>query len=239
MAAAAPAAGSPSPVPLPPSLVAYADGDRTDAQWSLAATHAAAAWRALDRPGRHASPSSTPGVDATSPDLAGAVVEPAHLEPATGRIVGRARAPTWRATAPTSRGSSPPAPTGTASPASRRQPASCRSTSSPTPTSAGAQIGAAIRWAVASGARVVNLSLGEPDLEVAAADVAPVCAAVGDAVAAGVVVVAAAGNDGDGTNFREAPASCPGAIAVSAVTSALTPSVWSSFDGTVAVAAPG
>jgi subtilisin family serine protease len=237
VAPAAPAAGSPSPVPLPAGLVAYVSGDRRDVQWSLVATHAAAAWPVSTGQGVTVAVVDT-GVDAANPDLAGAVVDPAHLEPATGRIVAGAGRDleghgTHVAGIIAARADGHGI-TGVA-PSARILPIDVFTD----PDAGGAQIGAAIRWAVASGARVVNLSLGEPDLEVAAPDVAPVCAAVRDAVAAGVVVVAAAGNDGDGTNFREAPASCPGAIAVSAVTSALTPSVWSSFDGAVAVAAPG
>jgi Subtilase family len=232
----APAAGSP-PVPPPPDLVAYAGGDRTDVQWSLAATHAAAAWRVSTGQGVTVAVVDT-GVDAGNPDLAGAVVDPAHFEPATGRIVAGAGTDleghgTHVAGIIAARADGRGV-TGVA-PSARILPIDVFTD----PDVGGAQIGAAIRWAVEHGARVVNLSLGEPDLQVAAADVAPVCAAVADAVAAGVVVVAAAGNDGQGTNFREAPASCPGAIAVSAVTSGLTPSVWSSFDGGVAVAAPG
>jgi hypothetical protein len=237
VAPAGPAAGAPSPVPLPPELVAFASGDRTDVQWALTATHAAAAWRASSGQGVTVAVVDT-GVDASNPDLAGAVVDPAHLEPATGRIVPGAGTDldghgTHVAGIIAARADGHGI-TGVA-PSARILPIDVFTD----PDVGGVQIGMAIRWAVAHGARVVNLSLGEPDLEVAAADVAPVCAAIRDAVAAGVVVVAAAGNDGEGTNFREAPASCPGAIAVSAVTSALTPSVWSSFDGTVAVAAPG
>src|SRR3954468_15988671 len=226
------AAASPSGVPLPADLVAYAQGDRTDVQWSLTATHAAAAWPLTTGRGVIVAVVDT-GVDATNPDLAGAIVDPAHLEPATGRIVAGAGTDLQGhgthvagivAARADGHGITGIAPDASIMPIDVFI----------DPDVGGPGIGAAIRWAVAHGARVVNLSLGEPDLEVAAPDVAPVCAAVADAVAAGVVVVAAAGNDGDGANFREAPGDCPGAILVAAVTGALTPSVWSSFDGGVA-----
>ncbi len=57
---------------------------------------------------------------------------------------------------------------------------------------------AAIEWAIAHQAeynvRVINLSLGHPVMEAAADD--PLCQAVQQAVDAGIVVVAAAGNFG-------------------------------------------
>ncbi|MGZ4602196.1 MAG: S8 family peptidase [Kineosporiaceae bacterium] len=224
-------------VPLPPALVAYARGDRSDVQWSLAATHASAAWPVSTGQGIVVAVIDT-GVDATNPDLAGAVLAPAHLAPATGRVVPGAGTDlqghgTHVAGIIAARADGHGV-TGVA-PGASIMPIDVFTD----PDVGGTQIAAAIRWAAEHGARVVNLSLGEPDLEVAADDVAPVCAAVSDAVAAGVVVVASAGNDGLGENFREAPAGCPGAIAVSSVSSSLTPSVWSSFDGAVSVAAPG
>ncbi len=69
-------------------------------------------------------------------------------------------------------------------------------------------IAAGITWAVDHGAQVINLSLGGPG----EADV--LCAAVSTALAADVVVVAAAGNDGFETVGY--PAACPGVIAVAA-----------------------
>lgn len=92
-------------------------------------------------------------------------------------------------------------------------------------------IAAGIRWAVAHGANVINLSLilsgRDPD----------VTAAVADAVARGVVVVAAAGNDGGtGPNY---PAGDPGAIGVAGTdpSGALYP--WSNHGAWVTVSAPG
>ena len=57
---------------------------------------------------------------------------------------------------------------------------------------------AGIQWVIANRARynirVINLSLGHPVMEPSATD--PLCEVVADAVQAGIVVVAAAGNDG-------------------------------------------
>ena len=66
-----------------------------------------------------------------------------------------------------------------------------------------------ILWAKDRGADVINLSLGSSEESPA------MCQAVGQAVDAGVVVVAATGNDGAG--FVGYPAACDGAIGVGAV----------------------
>jgi serine protease AprX len=81
---------------------------------------------------------------------------------------------------------------------------------------------AGIQWAVANRSRynirVINLSLGHPVMEPSATD--PLCEAVADAVHAGIVVVAAAGNDGvaaDGTQILggiNSPGNSPWAITV-------------------------
>ncbi len=237
--AARPAGAEPADgiVPLPQALLAYADADRTDAQWSLAATHAAAAWPVTTGQGITVAVVDT-GVDAGHPDLAGAIVDPAHLDPVTRTIQPGAQADldghgTHVAGIVAARADGRGV-TGVA-PGAAIMPIDVFTT----PDVGGPEIAAAVRWAVAHGARVVNLSLGSTDIEITAPDVAPLCAAVADAVAAGVVVVAAAGNDGQGLNLREAPASCPGTIAVAAVGPDLRPASWSSYDGAVSVAAPG
>ena len=81
---------------------------------------------------------------------------------------------------------------------------------------------AGIQWAIANRARynirVINLSLGHPVMEPAATD--PLCEVVADAVQAGIVVVAAAGNDGiaaDGSRILggiNSPGNSPWAITV-------------------------
>jgi hypothetical protein len=103
----------------------------------------------------------------------------------------------------------------------------------------GTQVAAAIMWASTHGARVINLSLGFSDVATGSTDVKAICQAVSAAVARKIVVVAASGNDGNGANDPEAPANCPGAISVAALDSDLHPAPWSSFDGSVTIAAPG
>src|SRR5262249_34465910 len=93
----------------------------------------------------------------------------------------------------------------------------------PTPTFGldgnSAEIAAALEAAVADGMDVVNLSVGEPEVE-PSRDL--VDTAIDGAAAAGVVVVASAGNDFDVNGFRSvgSPANARGAIAVAAVDSA-------------------
>lgn len=81
-------------------------------------------------------------------------------------------------------------------------------------------------------ADIINLSLGAlRSCSQAESDV------IAAARAAGVVVVAAAGNDA--TSLPASPASCPGAIAVAAVNSANGRAFYSNFGSWVRVAAPG
>ncbi len=92
-------------------------------------------------------------------------------------------------------------------------------------------VAAAIRWAVAAGARVVNLSLAmaTPDPDVGAA--------VAEALASGVVVVAGAGNAGiDGQDW---PAAYPGVISVAGTDAHDARETWSNYGSWVDVAAPG
>jgi subtilisin family serine protease len=81
-----------------------------------------------------------------------------------------------------------------------------------------AEIAAAIEAAVADGMNVINLSLGEPEVE-PSRDL--VVKAIEGAAAAGVVPVIAAGNDFDdfGYGSVSSPANAPDAITVAAVTS--------------------
>ena len=94
-----------------------------------------------------------------------------------------------------------------------------------------AEIARGLVWAVAAGARVVNLSMAGPTE-------APVLrTAIRNAVAQGVVVVAAAGNDG--TSARSYPAADPNVIGVAATTGSDTLFSWSNHGSWVALAAPG
>lgn len=90
-----------------------------------------------------------------------------------------------------------------------------------------------INWAVANHMNVVNMSLGtseySPTLDTA----------VQQAISAGVVVVAAAGNSGPGANTVIYPAKLPGVIAVGATDSRNRIASFSSRGPEVDVVAPG
>lgn len=93
-----------------------------------------------------------------------------------------------------------------------------------------------IRYAVAHDADVINMSLGEPGPTKDEEE------AVGYAISHGVVLVAAAGNDGIGkrrfTRFSY-PASVPGVISVAAVTVSGRHAKFSDHNASVTVSAPG
>lgn len=89
-----------------------------------------------------------------------------------------------------------------------------------------------IRWAVAHGADIINLSLGGPVSSSAERS------AVAYAQSRGVLVVAAAGNEADST--RQYPGAYPGVVSVGAIdTAARSRADFSSFGPWVSVAAPG
>ncbi|MDP2598267.1 MAG: S8 family peptidase [Candidatus Liptonbacteria bacterium] len=93
-----------------------------------------------------------------------------------------------------------------------------------------------INWAVDNGMRVVNMSLGS------GTDVQALHDAVDAAYAAGVVLVAAAGNSGDGgdsTNEVVYPAKYSSVIAVAATAADDSTPTWSSEGTEVELAAPG
>ena len=95
-----------------------------------------------------------------------------------------------------------------------------------------ADVAEGIRWAADHGAQVINLSLGSPSPSAMMKD------AVQHALDKGVVVVAAAGNEGEDDSVGY-PAAYPGVIAVSA-TDAKDELAWFSSRGPqVAIAAPG
>lgn len=93
-------------------------------------------------------------------------------------------------------------------------------------------LAAGIVWATNQGARVVNLSLGGPTTDPLERD------AVAYAVRRGVLVVAAAGNDG--TRQQQFPAALPGVLSVGAtLADGSARASFSSFGSWVDVAAPG
>jgi subtilisin family serine protease len=101
-----------------------------------------------------------------------------------------------------------------------------------TGTGSYASISSAIDWAASHGAKVINLSLG------GYAYSSTLCDAVTSAVQAGVLVVAAAGNDN--TSQPLYPAACPGAVGVAATDTSDGKASFSNFGSPdVFVSAPG
>jgi subtilisin family serine protease len=94
-----------------------------------------------------------------------------------------------------------------------------------------AGIASGILWAVAHEADVLNLSLGGTGTTRALAD------AVAHAASEGVVIVAAAGNNGNRTSFY--PAAYPQVISVAGTTPSDRRYEWSNYGSWVQVAAPG
>jgi thermitase len=88
-----------------------------------------------------------------------------------------------------------------------------------------------IRWAASQGADVISLSVGGEDDSAAMRD------AVKDAIASGIVVVAAMGNEGK--TLKNYPAAYPGVIAVGATNSQDKVSAFSTRGSWISVAAPG
>ncbi|MEQ1832605.1 MAG: S8 family serine peptidase [Candidatus Eisenbacteria bacterium] len=93
-------------------------------------------------------------------------------------------------------------------------------------------IATGVRWAVAHGAKVVNLSLGSLRTSDALSD------ALSEAEELGVIVIASAGNWGAETPV-EFPAKSSHVAAVAAVDAQAAPAGFSSFGNNVALSAPG
>jgi type VII secretion-associated serine protease mycosin len=96
-----------------------------------------------------------------------------------------------------------------------------------------------IRFAVDHRAKVINLSVGIDSTAIPGHCDYGVQDAVAYAIQHDVIVVAAAGNEGDTTNAPMMPASCAGVLAVGAIDPALRPWKGSQRQPYVAVAAPG
>jgi len=92
-------------------------------------------------------------------------------------------------------------------------------------------IAAGVTWAADHGAGVINLSIGAPRAPDALA------AAIAYALAKGVIVVAAAGNDGQNEPFY--PAMYPGVVSVAGIEASGARYRWSNYGSWVTVAAPG
>lgn len=92
-------------------------------------------------------------------------------------------------------------------------------------------VAAGIDWSVANGARVINMSLGGTDFDQGLLDS---CDA---ALAAGVLVVAAAGNSNTSSAFY--PAMYPSVLAVAAVDSGNNRAGFSNFGPHISLSAPG
>ncbi len=107
------------------------------------------------------------------------------------------------------------------------------------PTAVGSllDIDRAVKTAIDLGARVLNLSFGTPETELAPDDPVPHVEMVRYALARGAVLVAASGNSGD--EVRYFPAALPGVIAVGAVGPDRRPSPFSTRGAHVCLCAPG
>jgi serine protease len=94
------------------------------------------------------------------------------------------------------------------------------------------EINKGVEWCAINGARVINMSLGSPETNLAQKDL------LAELVRnQNILVVAAAGNDG--TTAFTYPASYPDAISVASVDQQLTASSFSNINTQVDVAAPG
>jgi subtilisin family serine protease len=206
--------------------VVPADDPQQDRQWGLPAINAKRAWAEGDASGQVVAVIDS-GVDGGHPDLAAALV-PGHdyvrgdSDPDDESGHGTHVAGTVAAVAGNGVGVAGAALRAKVMPIKVLDAAGSGSS---------ADVAAAIRLAVESGADVINLSLGGPTPSTL------MSAAISDALAKGVPVVAAAGNQSSSTpNY---PAAQPGVIAVGAVDRTLAHASFSNTGNHLAVVGPG
>ena len=110
----------------------------------------------------------------------------------------------------------------------------CKALGGPQGAGTTADVAACIGWAHAAGARVISMSLGGP----ASRTIAQAVTAAWDRGGrSGSLLVAAAGNDGDGR--LEYPAALPDVVSVAATDDAGDPAPFSNANADVELAAPG
>ncbi|WP_158088856.1 S8 family serine peptidase [Thermoactinospora rubra] len=244
-------AGATPPGTLTPAADDVDDVDRVDKvaatvrarQWHLGALRLPEAWRLSKGEGVLVAVLDT-GVDRRHPDLRGAVI---HGPDLTGSRRGRSgHHGTAMASLIAGRGHGEDGRHGVMGVAPRARILSVKVTldsGDPVRELLSARSGEAqalargIRYAVDSGADVINMSLGggsgtwrgsPAELE-----------AVRYALDRGAVLVASSGNDGQSTNRRTYPAAYPGVIAVGAVDRALRVPAFSNRQDYLSVVAPG
>jgi uncharacterized repeat protein (TIGR02543 family) len=89
----------------------------------------------------------------------------------------------------------------------------------------------AIHYARMQGADIINMSLGTKSINTVTQS------AVEQAIAEGIIIVGASGNDGDTSKYY--PASYPGVISVASIDESLSMSSFSNFNDAVDITAPG
>jgi type VII secretion-associated serine protease mycosin len=181
------------------------------------------------------------GIDASVPDLAGAVIggtDVSGIGTASGQKPlggGESGHGTWVASMLAGRGTGAGNGIIGVAPAASILSVSVALGDANTPVSSDDQIANGVRWAVDHGASVINMSLTRNTLDW------PVSwdSAFQYAADHNVVIVAAAGNRGSGTTEVGAPATIPGVLTVAGVDRGGTASFDASSQGiTIAVAAP-
>lgn len=95
------------------------------------------------------------------------------------------------------------------------------------------QVANGIRWAISTRADIISMSLGSPMPD------ATIQQAINDALAAGIIVVCAAGNDGPVLDTIGYPAKWPGVISVGSIDRQKQISKFSSRGDRVDIVAPG